>query len=714
MNNNQKRKRILRSALGLSAVAAVVGSVAFAGVAGAASAGGNYTVNNVPAANNLIVGGGSATTYNLMQSLDTLYNDAPGCTIAVDFVAANGGVTHVDGSGTPGDSVLPDLDYHCLTATEASDGHNLGAIIVDPSTGIVSADGLKTSAGVEILPANAFNDAVVEEAPLGSSNGVFQLESQGGDAGGIDYKYAGTSSINVANNINFARSSRVSSETNLGGQVAGSGDSAGLTFVAYALDGVDWVHYSRVGGALTNSDLNYYPGGVAQPYTTKSQLSEADLEGIYAGDITNWDQLGGANAPILVFSAQEGSGTQSTWKTYVGNNSLDPSKLGTKVNCFNTTGEVYHTVSNNSNGETGVSASQCSGPFDIFENEQGSINVSSLPAQYTDPTLTFTGITTTGTGSATTYTQTVTQSKLVSAGILTALTPPTACGEWTFGCKAGVLHSTTTGSGTGATKNYTQVFTYGVPTQTTVQSDAVFFYSVGLYEHQCTSSAVTAALKAGCAGGDYYATSAKKTDLQLGQVGGTDNAVTGSGGQTGITNLTSSCVSSGSIAVPCLPTEASIEAEAFTIWRPVSNVYSNGTNPALSAATPATVAYTGETGFLCTPRTLSLVNPVTTDTYRTDIVNSILGAGFFPISGSYLTNGTFTGTTDEGAEATSTGAGNGPDYTIAAGTRYAPYVSETQMPDGTSIPSADGSGTATNGDPNGFCLVSNTDASSVG
>ncbi len=76
--------------------------------------------------------------------------------------------------------------------------------------------------------------------------------------------------------------------------------------MAYAKDGVDWTHFSTVNGGATNSDVG---GNTAYSLLTPTEISE-----IYEGAITNWDQVGGKNAPIIVFSAQEGSGTQSTWK----------------------------------------------------------------------------------------------------------------------------------------------------------------------------------------------------------------------------------------------------------------------------------------------------------------------------------------------------------------------------------------------------------------
>ena len=104
------------------------------------------------------------------------------------------------------------------------------------------------------------------------------------------------------------------------------------------------------------------------PSANLNDLTQTQLEDIYNGTDTNWDQVcnGGAapgstgavcgsNAPIVVFSAQEGSGTQSTFKTFLG---FDPSLATNPVNCFTPTGWDE----------------SCVGPGVIFENEDTQID----------------------------------------------------------------------------------------------------------------------------------------------------------------------------------------------------------------------------------------------------------------------------------------------------------------------------------------------------
>lgn len=46
-------------------------------------------------------------------------------------------------------------------------------------------------------------------------------------------------------------------------------------------------------------------------------LSTAQLKAIYAGNITNWKQVGGFDQPIYVISREDGSGTRDTFDQYV-------------------------------------------------------------------------------------------------------------------------------------------------------------------------------------------------------------------------------------------------------------------------------------------------------------------------------------------------------------------------------------------------------------
>jgi ABC-type phosphate transport system substrate-binding protein len=117
---------------------------------------------------------------------------------------------------------------------------------------------------------NYTHDVVSEAYPLGASVGIQQV-------------CAGLSKVSFARNVRAPKSS----------------DCTGLHFVSFARDGLAWECFGTCHG-VTN-------------------LTKTQLQGIY-GDcsITNWNQVGGSNAPIVVYGVNPGAGVKSNWNTYLG------------------------------------------------------------------------------------------------------------------------------------------------------------------------------------------------------------------------------------------------------------------------------------------------------------------------------------------------------------------------------------------------------------
>lgn len=434
--------------------------------ASAVPAGALPGTGNQPPANNLIVGTGAQANYNLSQSLDTLFNDAPGCQLTESV------------SGTP-----EPLDYEC------TDPVTEGSPTLTP----------QQNAG---YTENPINDVSVEEPAIGSGSGVIQLTLQQ------------TTTEPVAENDNYVRSS--SSIAALGTTAVG-----GLNFVAFADDGLSWFHFTTVGGSNSSSQ-------------SVTNLTKAQLVGIYNGTIDNWSQLGGANAPIIVYSAPEGSGLQKTFALWLG---FDPSKATNPVNCAVA-------------GSGGLAGTQCAGPEIVFQDEDAQIGT----------------------------TPEVNGSQLTVGGV-------------NFGNSAN-----------------------GSENVTALQSDSAFYFSVGYYGVTCGK------------GGK------KKTASDCGGSplpSGTANALGQISGAT--------------------PNEASILEGTWPIERQVFNVYSNGFG-SFPEATPATLNYVSEAGFICKPQTLdqsndNLPKKVTQTTsntiedpntglwYEDEIQTAIEAAGFYPITG---------------------------------------------------------------------------------
>jgi ABC-type phosphate transport system substrate-binding protein len=495
--------------IGGSLVGAVAVSAAFAIPAGATL---------TAPANSTIVGSGSSTTYNMMQAMDVLFNDSPGCQQFVAFPSA----------ATP-----QPLDYSCTT----------------PPT-------------VAANPENPYNDMATEEAPLGSSNGIQQLEDQGAHGAGATSE---GDPINVADNQSFARSSRALKSTDL----------EGMNFVAYAEDGVTWFHYLKAKAKPTSTTTTNTPS------ETIKTLTLAQLEGIWNGTYTNWNQVGSkTSAPIVVFSAQEGSGTQSTWKTFLG---FDPSAATNQVNCFTPTG----------------GSKTCVGPAVIFENEDAQI----APSAFVSSQAAFVG-----------------------------KTNP----DWSG--KAASLGE--------------------------IESDAIFFYSYGKYTVQCK-------VKTQCGG----STLPSGTTNGLGEINGV------------------------------AASEKTILEGSFPDNRYLYNVYSNGFNSNLPAATAATLNYVSEIGFICNPNkgaSTAVVDPNTGATYLSEIQAIIEAAGFFPLSGGASTGTVNTTPIDEGTLAhpasallAGTGGTGGGLYGYPQYKAYDAFAT-----------------TGANSDPSGFCLTTSTDSNS--
>ena len=173
--------------------------------------------------------------------------------------------------------------------------------IIVTTTPAVGENGFTTFSQV-----NPFNDLLIEEPAIGSSNGIAELEDQGAHA-------ATAKSDNVAINVSPLDVARSSHAPNLTG--ASAGDDRGLNFVAYAMDAVTWLHWTSVSGKAT-------------PSSAVSNLTVPELTSIYedqpcsagATNFTtpNWECYGGSNAPISIYMAQNGSGTESTWATLLG------------------------------------------------------------------------------------------------------------------------------------------------------------------------------------------------------------------------------------------------------------------------------------------------------------------------------------------------------------------------------------------------------------
>lgn len=204
--------------------------------------------------------GGSDTTETMMNRLQVLFNESPGCVL----------------TGTP-----QNLDGRCFDFDAATSG--------------IQEQYQVDAAGNPTDAANTDHDVTFGYAAVGSGTGITQL-AQRGNAG-----------VQV---IDVARSSRAPRAT----------DADGLRFFAYAKDAIPWVRF---------------PGAPAQ---NVASLSQVQIRNVFSGcapaaqpeidktanggnnnGIADWGDVGGVTgAPIVVWAAQDGSGTRSTFDGFLG------------------------------------------------------------------------------------------------------------------------------------------------------------------------------------------------------------------------------------------------------------------------------------------------------------------------------------------------------------------------------------------------------------
>ncbi|MCL2014493.1 MAG: phosphate ABC transporter substrate-binding protein [Oscillospiraceae bacterium] len=150
---------------------------------------------------------------------------------------------------------------------------------------------------------------------------IYQFQEDNGDVT-VDYEGNG-SGDGIVNTISglyeIGHSSR---------ELKTDGSEDGLDVTAYAIDGI---------AVVVNKD-----NGV-------DNLTKEQIFGIYTGEITNWSEVGGNNAPIAVITRESGSGTRSAIADIIGleKKDDDSTKIIDTASEANNTGAVQTQVSVN-------------------------------------------------------------------------------------------------------------------------------------------------------------------------------------------------------------------------------------------------------------------------------------------------------------------------------------------------------------------------------
>jgi ABC-type phosphate transport system substrate-binding protein len=163
---------------------------------------------------------------------------------------------------------------------------------------------------------NYEHDQVHEAYFLGSSNGIAQLCDQGQPGVAV---------------IQYARSSRA----------PGASDCSGLHFVAYARDGIP---IEGFGANATSYKTSSAPCKTTEGFCITQTQAKAIW---HTCTITNWDQLDPSlpSATIDMYTPQPGSGTRSTFDTFLGGTNFSET-------CIDLRGTAYedsHVIPENSN-----------------------------------------------------------------------------------------------------------------------------------------------------------------------------------------------------------------------------------------------------------------------------------------------------------------------------------------------------------------------------
>lgn len=120
-------------------------------------------------------------------------------------------------------------------------------------------------------------------------------------------------------------------------------------------------------------------GVIVNKGVSVTNLTTAQLKSIYAGTVTNWNQVGGPNLPIVVVSRPASSGTRATFQRYIlggpekisGPSSLTTDSTGTVITeVASTNGAIGYAATGPAKANSGVSIVSIDGNADSAANVQ--------------------------------------------------------------------------------------------------------------------------------------------------------------------------------------------------------------------------------------------------------------------------------------------------------------------------------------------------------
>lgn len=259
-------KRILTALGALTAVASL---------ATATGAGASTDIQNTDDNVTTVKTAGSDTTYFVLNALGKIYQESDGCILnSVKILQLPTSTT--------------------TSTTIPTQSQCVGATLPEGVSGAAQASAVKTE--------NYDHDVITNYFPQGSGAGRAQLCAQLTVTDPL--RSPGLQYIDVARSSAAGGSSFQCTGNN--GAPAASVGVRVLRFVAFAKDALSWVHWiDGIGGGSAVTDLTVQ-----------------NLKDIFVNcTVTNWNQVGGGTAPIVVWSIQSASGSRAVWDGFMGGNS---------------------------------------------------------------------------------------------------------------------------------------------------------------------------------------------------------------------------------------------------------------------------------------------------------------------------------------------------------------------------------------------------------
>ncbi|KUG04918.1 phosphate abc transporter [hydrocarbon metagenome] len=154
--------------------------------------------------------------------------------------------------------------------------------------------------------------------------------------------------------------------------VQGGGSSQGVTAAASGVADIGAASRNVKDDEMTeNPDLVIFPiamDGVAivvHPSNQVKDITQEDVKNIYVGNIKNWKEVGGEDAPITVVSREEGSGTRDAFVSIL----MDKEEIAARAIIQNSNGAVRTAVAGDPNSIGYVSLAVVNGDIKVLDIE---------------------------------------------------------------------------------------------------------------------------------------------------------------------------------------------------------------------------------------------------------------------------------------------------------------------------------------------------------